>query len=91
MKKPIFTALFTLSILLTTAQQPLYEFRGVWMATVDNIDWPNRGDFNPETQKGEYIRQLDMHERNGMNAIIGQVRPAADAFIPRPTSRGASG
>jgi uncharacterized lipoprotein YddW (UPF0748 family) len=56
----------------------------VWMATVDNIDWPNRGDYNPESQKREYIRQLDMHARNGMNAIVGQVRPAADAFYPSP-------
>ena len=27
------------------------EFRGVWVATVDNIDWPNRGVFNSDEQK----------------------------------------
>lgn len=84
MPKALLFVLFQLSILLLSAQQPMYEFRGVWMATVDNIDWPNRGDYNPETQKQEYIRQLDMHARNGMNAIIAQVRPAADAFYPSP-------
>jgi uncharacterized lipoprotein YddW (UPF0748 family) len=62
--------------------QPKYEFRAVWVATVDNIDWPGRGDYNTETQKAEFIRQLDMHRRNGMNAVIVQVRPACDAFYP---------
>ncbi len=84
MQKALLFVLFHLLILLTFAQQPVYEFRGVWMATVDNIDWPRRGDYNPESQKQEYIRQLRMHERNGMNAIIAQVRPAADAFYPSP-------
>lgn len=64
----------------TTAPTP--EFRGVWIATVDNIDWPQRGVTNPEAQKADYIRQLDLHQRNGMNAVIVQVRPAADAFYP---------
>ncbi|HEX5655428.1 MAG TPA: family 10 glycosylhydrolase [Chitinophagaceae bacterium] len=62
--------------------QPKYEFRGVWIATVDNIDWPARGVSNPEAQKADFIRQLDLHQRNGMNAVIVQVRPAADAFYP---------
>ncbi|MBI1343586.1 MAG: family 10 glycosylhydrolase [Terrimonas sp.] len=60
------------------------EFRGVWIASVDNIDWPLRNDFNPSSQKAEFIRQLDMHKRNGMNAMIVQVRPSADAFYPSP-------
>ncbi|TMI68423.1 MAG: hypothetical protein E6H09_22930 [Bacteroidetes bacterium] len=61
---------------------PMFEFRGVWIATVDNIDWPSRGMVNVDSQKAEFIRQLDMHQRNGMNAVIVQVRPAADAFYP---------
>src|SRR5580698_2417325 len=62
--------------------QPKYEFRAVWIATVDNIDWPGSGDYSTEQQKAEFIRQLDMHQRNGMNAVIVQVRPACDAFYP---------
>ena len=58
------------------------EFRGVWIATVDNIDWPQRGMHTVYSQKMEFIRQLDMHQRNGMNAVVVQVRPAADAFYP---------
>ena len=29
--------------------QPKYEFRGVWVATVNNIDWPTKG-ASPDTQ-----------------------------------------
>jgi uncharacterized lipoprotein YddW (UPF0748 family) len=61
---------------------PNYEFRGVWIATVDNIDWPSKGQYDAESQKAEFIRQIDMHKRNGMNAVVVQVRPAADAFYP---------
>jgi uncharacterized lipoprotein YddW (UPF0748 family) len=67
---------------LLSFSQPKYEFRAVWVATVDNIDWPSRGNYNPELQKAEFIRQLDMHQRNGMNAVIVQIRPACDAFYP---------
>jgi uncharacterized lipoprotein YddW (UPF0748 family) len=59
-----------------------FEFRGVWIATVDNIDWPARGVVDAESQKADFIRQLDLHQANGMNAMIVQVRPAADAFYP---------
>jgi uncharacterized lipoprotein YddW (UPF0748 family) len=62
--------------------QPRPEFRGVWIATVDNIDWPQKGSQTVYSQKTEFIRQLEMHKKNGMNAVIVQVRPAADAFYP---------
>jgi uncharacterized lipoprotein YddW (UPF0748 family) len=64
--------------------QPVTEFRGVWITTVENIDWPARGMVNSDAQKAEFIRQLDMHKRNGMNAVVVQVRPSADAFYPSP-------
>jgi uncharacterized lipoprotein YddW (UPF0748 family) len=62
--------------------QPKYEFRGVWIATVDNIDWPKKGLYDAEIQKNDFIRILDLHQKNRMNAMIVQVRPAADAFYP---------
>ncbi len=86
MKNLIATTTFLLGFLISfgQTQQPVYEFRGVWIATVDNIDWPQRGEFNVERQKADFIRQLDMHVRNGMNAVVVQVRPATDAFYPSP-------
>jgi uncharacterized lipoprotein YddW (UPF0748 family) len=78
------TILIVFLFLLTSNlfSQPKPEFRGVWIASVDNIDWPLKGMTNPDSQRVEFIRQLDMHKSNGMNAVIVQVRPAADAFYP---------
>src|SRR5215204_3614006 len=81
MKKLILVFLSAFYLFNAFAQSKA-EFRGVWIASVDNIDWPRRNDWNTENQKTEFIRQLDMHQRNGMNAVVVQVRPAADAFYP---------
>lgn len=62
--------------------QPKYEFRAVWVATVDNIDWPSTKFLSSDSQKIEFIKLLDLHKQNGMNAIVAQIRPAADAFYP---------
>ncbi len=83
MKRGFAFLLFTFYFSLSFAQ-PQYEFRGVWIASVDNIDWPLPKQYDPAVQRAEYIRQLDMHKRNGMNAVVVQVRPAADAFYPSP-------
>lgn len=77
------TFLFLISS-FSAFSQPKYEFRGVWITTVNNIDWPKGGVTDPEKQKADFIRLLDFHQRNGMNAMIVQVRPAADAFYPSP-------
>ena len=82
--KLTFSIFFTLFFYSSLLSQPISEFRGVWIATVENIDWPLRGMVNSTDQKAEYIRQLDMHKKNGMNAVIVQVRPSADAFYPSP-------
>ena len=63
---------------------PNYEFRGVWVASVDNIDWPSNKNLSVAEQKEAYSKLLDMHERNGMNAMIVQIRPAGDALYPSP-------
>ncbi len=75
---------FLVSIPCITIAQvaPQYEFRGVWVATVDNIDWPSRKDLSVEQQKAEFIALATMHKNNGMNALIVQIRSAADAFYP---------
>lgn len=61
---------------------PKREFRGVWVATVNNIDWPSKPGLSTDQQKKEAIAILDMHAKNGMNAIIMQIRPASDALYP---------
>ncbi|SHK97126.1 glycoside hydrolase family 10 protein [Hymenobacter psychrotolerans] len=59
---------------------PKRELRGVWIATVENIDWPSARNLTPEQQRREYIRMLDAQQRTGINAVFVQVRPASDAF-----------
>ena len=76
----LFIALFFYS---SSIAQNNYEFRAVWIATVDNIDWPSKSAVgNVEQQKKEFIAILDMHKQNGMNAVIVQIRPATDALYP---------
>jgi uncharacterized lipoprotein YddW (UPF0748 family) len=82
-RKALFLAL-TLMLTLNSFAQVKPEFRAVWIATVDNIDWPTKGNYNSDSQRAEFIRILDFHQANGMNAIIAQIRPATDAFYPSP-------
>ena len=56
-------------------------FRGAWIATVANIDWPSKEAVgNTAKQQEEMIWLLDSLESLGLNAIILQVRPTADAL-----------
>jgi hypothetical protein len=66
--------------------QPKYEFRAAWVASVENIDWPSRKGLPADSQRAEFIRLLDMHRRNGLNALVVQM-----PYTLPPTSRGASG
>lgn len=62
------------------SMSPKREFRAVWIATVNNIDWPSRSGLSSEAQQTEFIALLDEVKRLGMNAVFVQVRPGADAF-----------
>ena len=56
-------------------------FRGAWIATVANIDWPTpEAVGNTDLQQSEMIFLLDSLHSIGINAIIFQVRPTADAL-----------
>lgn len=56
------------------------EFRAAWIATVDNMDWPSRAGLSTAEQQRELVAMLDKLVALRMNAVILQVRPAADAF-----------
>ena len=58
----------------------LYEFRGVWVSTVANIDWPSKKTLTTAQQQQELTRILDTVASLGHNAIVFQVRPAGDAL-----------
>ncbi|MET7493945.1 family 10 glycosylhydrolase [Streptomyces sp900116325] len=60
------------------------ELRGMWVATVANIDWPSAPGLTVAEQQAELIAYLDEAVDRRLNAVILQVRPTADAFWPSP-------
>ncbi|MGH7665109.1 MAG: glycoside hydrolase family 10 protein [Gemmatimonadaceae bacterium] len=56
------------------------EFRGVWVASVSNIDWPSLRGLPSRQQQEELRTILDRAAEIGLNAVILQVRPATDAL-----------
>jgi uncharacterized lipoprotein YddW (UPF0748 family) len=82
MCKFVFLGIFSVLIFDFSFSQTRYEFRAAWIATVDNIDWPSKGNYNSDSQRVEITRMLDTLKSIGINAVIVQVRPAADAFYP---------
>ena len=55
------------------------EMRGVWVATVANIDWPTRPTLTADQQRAELADIMTRAAAAGINTIVLQVRPAADA------------
>lgn len=79
----LFGIISVISLLTTQKlypQPPKREMRAVWISTAMNLDWPTSSKISTEKQKQELIEQLDLHQKNGINTIIFQVRPCADAF-----------
>lgn len=66
-----------------TPPPPKREFRAVWIATVDNIDWPSKKGLPVADQQRELIEMFDLQQKMGLNAVIFQIRSAADAFYAR--------
>lgn len=58
------------------------ELRGVWIATVANIDWPSKAGLPAAEQQEELIQILEKVRQTNMNAVFVQVRPCTDAFYP---------
>ena len=56
------------------------EFRGVWVASVGNIDWPSKAGLSTEQQQTELIALLEKAVALRFNAIVLQVRPGCDAL-----------
>jgi len=56
------------------------EFRGVWVATVGNIDWPSRRGLSTAQQQNEMRAILDKCVAVKLNAVVFQVRTMADAL-----------
>lgn len=79
-KLGLFLILLMFSAYIAHAQTNKRALRGVWIATVDNIDWPAKQGLSSEEQKQEMIFLLDKVKDYNMNTIIFQIRPTVDAF-----------
>ena len=66
-------------LLASEATAQKREFRGAWIATVANIDWPVRG-AGATAQKQGLITILDRLRATGVNAVFFQVRSESDAM-----------
>ncbi len=66
------------------ADAPKQEFRGVWLSTVANIDWPEDKNDSEAKKQADLIKFMDVFQENGINAVLFQVRPACDAMYNSP-------
>lgn len=60
--------------------EPVREFRGVWVATVANIDWPTSRTGTAAEQRAEIAKILDAVKGANFNAVVFQARPCCDAM-----------
>jgi uncharacterized lipoprotein YddW (UPF0748 family) len=88
------------SDMLTIPMAPLVEvavpreFRGLWVATVSNLDFPSRPNLPAGEMRRELDRLVDRADAMGFNALVFQVRPEGDALYKskhEPWSRFLSG
>ncbi len=78
MKKTVaFLAILLCALHVFAQQPPKREFRGTWIHTVGNRDYQK---MTTDEMKQHYVDLLNKFEAAGINAIIFQIRPQADAF-----------
>ena len=71
-------------------RDPNAEVRGVWIASVENIDFPSKQGLDAEALKAELDDIVKTADAAGLNAIYFQVRPSTDALYDSayfPTSK----
>jgi len=70
------------------------EMRGLWIATVNNINFPSRQSLSEKQLQKELDAIVAFANENGFNTILFQARPAADALYDSeifPASKFVSG
>ncbi|MBR5455381.1 MAG: family 10 glycosylhydrolase [Bacteroidaceae bacterium] len=64
---------------------PKYEYRAVWLTTVENLDWPNtmvKSSSDIPKQKKELIVLLDSLKDLNVNTVMLQTRVRGDVIYP---------
>lgn len=86
--------LLCFAVMISVLHAAEREFRGAWVATVYNLDWPSKPGLPAPEQKRELRQLLDRAAELKLNAILFQVRPESDALYfsgKEPWSRFLSG
>lgn len=97
LKRRILSILLVLAMLVPfagAAQTAQDNMRGVWVASVANIDYPSSAGMTAQALAAEADTMLDNIAAMGLNTVFLQVRPSADALYRSglfPQSRYVSG
>lgn len=59
---------------------PLREWRAAWVASVAHIDWPKQPGLSASVLRAQILQIVQRAQAIGLNTLILQVRPAADAL-----------
>jgi uncharacterized lipoprotein YddW (UPF0748 family) len=62
--------------------KPPHELRGVWVSTVQRVDFPSKASNDPVFLKKEWLKLLKFYKSLNLNAVIVQIRPTGDAIYP---------
>lgn len=79
-KNSIIFLLLISSIIFSQTSHPKREFRGAWVATVANIDWPSKRDITSGQKISELVKIFDKLKEANINAVFFQVRTECDAL-----------
>ncbi len=85
MKRLVLSLNFLFIPFLFFGQFPKKELRGVWIATVKNIDWPSDSNLPSEEKIKELKDLVNYLDESGFNSIFFQVRTESDAFYEKTT------
>ncbi len=75
----------SLFIVAQTASFPKYEYRAVWLTTIENLDWPKTRVSSPrdiDVQKKELCSLLDSLHALNVNTVLLQTRLRGDVIYP---------
>lgn len=86
MKRTLITLIliFNVNFFFGQSITPKRDFRGAWVATVTNLDWPSGRNLSTDAQKEELISLFNELERININAVIFQIRTECDALYDSP-------
>ena len=76
--------LFNISNILYSQDFIKREFRGVWVASVVNLDWPTSNSSSVAQQKESLKNLFDKIAATNINAIFFQIRSECDAMYNSP-------